>query len=279
MRKPLVFSLVRDQSMFMTAIMSLLSFLAILAFGVALAIGTGVIKWNTQWELMATVQITNDKNENDAQKIIDANKTKMSSVIEISRDDMKKMLRPWVSGGGNVMENYLPKMYEIKFKNKADIKPFGEKIDNYARFLTHSEALQSSTSAGWRMILIAGMMLALVLLTITVCVSYIARNTAMLHRRELEILNQIGARDNFVARQMQIIVAKICAVAGLVGFVVAAPILLLIIGAAASARVGLMAMIGLSGWGWLMLALTPIAILIFAIFITKKTTLKILENN
>jgi cell division protein FtsX len=127
--------------------------------------------------------------------------------------------------------------------------------------------------------MISAMMLALVLATITICVSYITRNTAMLHRRELEILNQIGAHDSFVARQMQIIVAKICAAAGAVGFLVAAPLLLLIISAAQSARVGLMATIGLSGWGWGLLALTPVAIIIFAIWITRKTTLKILENN
>jgi hypothetical protein len=38
-------------------------------------------------------------------------------------------------------------------------------------------------------------------------------------------------------------------------------------------------MIGISGIGWGLLILTPIAIIIFAIWITKKTTLKILENS
>ena len=36
MKTPIVFSLVREQSVFMTAIMSLLSFLAVLALGVLL---------------------------------------------------------------------------------------------------------------------------------------------------------------------------------------------------------------------------------------------------
>ncbi len=277
MRKPLVFSLVRDQSMFMTAIMSLLTFLSVLTLGIALSIGTGVLRWNSQWDLYATVQIMQDNKFDAAKKIIDSNRDKFTSVSEVPRVEMEKMLRPWVSGGGTLGE-YLPRMYEIQFNKKSDIKPFGDKIEPHARFLTHATALKSSTGAGWRMIFISVLVLILVLGAITVCISHIARNTAQLHRRELEILNQIGARDGFVARQMQIIVAKICMAAGAIGFVAALPILLLILGAATSARVGLMAMMGLSGWGWAVLIILPVAITIFSIWITKKTTLKILAQ-
>ena len=73
-KKPIVFSLVQEQSIFMTAIMSLLTFLAVLAFGIALAIGTGVLRWNSQWDLIATVQVMDSKNSEAVQKIINENK-------------------------------------------------------------------------------------------------------------------------------------------------------------------------------------------------------------
>ncbi|MDR0741263.1 MAG: hypothetical protein LBF28_00625 [Rickettsiales bacterium] len=279
MKTPLVFSLVREQSLFMTAIMSLLTFLSVLTLGIALSIGTGVARWNSQWDLYATVQIMSDGNANAVQKIIGDNRDKIASVAEISKQDMEKMLRPWMSGGSGILGSYLPQMFELKFKNKDDIKPLGEQLSKHARFLTHAAALKSSTGAGWRMILIAGLVLALTLGAIAVCISYIARNTAMLHRRELEILNQIGAKDSFIAKQMQIIVAKICSVAGLAGCAVALPVLALILGAARGARVGLMAMMGLNGAGWTALVLTPAAIVIFSIWITRKTTRKILESS
>ena len=129
------------------------------------------------------------------------------------------------------------------------------------------------------MIVIAAMILVLALGAIGVCISFIARNTAQLHRRELEILNQVGARDSFVARQMQIIVGKISITAAGMGFVAAVPILLLILSAAHSARVGLMAMMSLTTMAWILLAALPIAISIFAIWITRRTTLKILKNS
>ena len=128
------------------------------------------------------------------------------------------------------------------------------------------------------MILIAGLILLMTLGTIAICVSYIARNTAMLHTRELEILNQVGATDSFIARQMQIIVTKICAPAGFIGFIAATPVLLLVLSAAHSARVGLLAMLAINGTGWICLALLPLSITIFAIWMTRHTTLKILQH-
>ena len=277
-KKPIVFSLVQEQSIFMTAIMSLLTFLAVLAFGIALSIGTGVMRWNTQWDLFATVQVMNSDEVSAVKKIIDTNDEKITVINEITTDQMKDLLGPWISGGG-ALENYLPTMYELQFKTKEDLKNVQEQISDHARFLTHSEALKSSTSAGWQMILISTFVLLLTLGAIGICISYIARNTALLHKRELEILNQIGATDAYVAHQMQIIIAKICTLAGLIGFLVAAPFLLLIISAAHSARVGLMAMLSISGWGWLVLMLLPVVIVIFAIWMTKRTTINILKNN
>jgi cell division protein FtsX len=114
---------------------------------------------------------------------------------------------------------------------------------------------------------------------IGICISYLAQNTAMLHKRELEILNQVGASDSFIARQMQFIVAKISLFATTIGFIAAVPVLFVIISTAHSARVGLMATMGLSGNGWIVLALLPIAIIVFAIWMTRRTTIKILKNS
>lgn len=278
-KKPIVFSLVQEQSIFMTAIMSLLTFLAVLAFGIALAIGTGVLRWNSQWDLIATVQVMDSKNSEAVQKIINENGEKIAVVNEITTDQMRDLLSPWMSSGGSALENYLPQMYELQFNSTEDLESVKKQVSEYARFLTHAQALKSSTSAGWKMILISSFVLLLTLGAIGVCISYIAKNTALLHKRELEILNQIGATDSYVARQMQVIIAKICIMAGAAGFIVAAPVLLLILGAAHSARVGLMAMLSISGWGWIMLLLLPIAIIVFAIWITKRTTINILKNN
>lgn len=278
-KKPVVFSLVREQSVFMTTIMSLLTFLAVLALGVALSIGTGIIRWNKQWDLSATVQVIDNTKLDSAKKIIQDNSEHFKQSTQISTPQMQDLMSPWISGNNNVLKNYLPTMWEIQFKTPESMNTFASKISNVARFLPHATALKSSTSVGMRMIFMASLILAMTLGAIGICISYIAHNTAMLHRRELEILNQIGASDSFIARQMQIIIAKISIMATGIGFVVAWPTLLLILSAAHHTRIGLMAMIGLSSGGWTALLLLPIAITIFAIIVTRRTTIKILQNS
>lgn len=275
----MVFKLFREQSAFMTAIMAMLTFLSVIALGVAISIASGVSRWNSQWALMATVQVMPGQDAAAVQKILDTNADKIVAITKISDEEMTRLMRPWVSGGGAVLKNYLPQMYEVRVNTKSDIKTLGEQFSGVARFLPHADAMSNVTGAGWRMIGIAGLMLALAIGAIGVCISFIARNTAQLHRRELEILNQVGARDDFVARQMQIIVGKISIYAGFLGLVVAAPVLMLIISAARHARVGLMAMMGIPAIGWVILLMMPIAITVFAIWITRRTTFNILKHS
>ena len=274
----LVFSLVREQSMFMTVVISVLTFLAVLALGIALAVGSSVIRWNNQWDKYATVQIINPDNAGYVKKIFEENANKFSNIQEISKNEMEHMLQPWISSGARI-NKYLPIMYEVKLKNSADMNMIRDKISTHAKFLTHTSALKTSVNAGWKLVSITTLILILMLVSIGVCISYISRNIAMLHKHELEILNQIGATDNFIARQMQIIVAKISAVACTIGFVCALPIILMILTTAHSARVGLMATLSLSATNWIMLMLLPVLIVIFSVYITKKTTLKIVSEN
>ena len=277
-QKPVVFSIIREQSTFMTAIMSVLAFLSVLTLGIALMIGTGVMRMNSQWDLYATIQTTD---ANDAQKIreiLSKNKNIIESTTEIPNEQMMNLMSPWVSTG-SALQKYLPQMWEVKFATKSDLISVKAEITPYARFLTHNDALKNPIRAGWYLIAIAGLVLLVALGSITVCVSYIAHNTAVLHKRELEILNQIGASDSFVAKQMQIIVARICTRATICGFLIALPFLFLILWTAHTTKTGLLAMIGLNSFDWVLLLLLPVAITFFATHITKNTTKNILKNS
>ena len=273
----LVFSLVHEQSNFMTIVMSILTFLSILTFGIALAIGGGVIHWNNQWEKYATVQVVNLDNTKMIKKIFETHADKIESVKEISKSEMEERMKPWISSGAK-LNNYLPQMFELKLKNASDMDFMKNEISTRAKFLTHISAVKTSMNAGLKLIGITIFILVIMLISIGVCVSHISRNIAMLHKHELEILNQIGATDKFIANQMQIIVGKISTIAALIGFVVAMPILLLILATAHSARVGLMSTLSLNSTDWLLLIGLTIMIIIFSVYITKRTTLKILST-
>ncbi|MFQ6778453.1 MAG: cell division protein FtsX [Alphaproteobacteria bacterium] len=276
--QPLVFPLLKEQSKFMTIIMGILTFLAVLAFGIVISISTGVIKWNNQWNNYATVQVIGDKNADFIQEILNKNTSKIENTKKITNDEIKNLMQPWLSDTSNI-ENYIPYMWEIKFKTESDLKFIEQEIKPHAKFLTHSSALKNPMNAGWKLIAISSVVMFITLFAIVFCISYISKNTALLHKRELEILNQIGATDSFIVKQMRKIVTKICAQSTGIGFVLASLILLLILSISHSTRVGLMAMINLNLYGWILLILLPIFIIILSIFITEKTTLKILSQN
>lgn len=273
----LVFSLVKDQSIFMTVIISILSFLAIVSFGIALSIGSGVVRWNTQWDKYATIQISKSENTAYVKQVFAKHSKQIESVKEITKTEMENMMRPWISSGAR-LNNYLPEMYELKMKKAKDMTAIKKDIGTRAKFLNHTSALKNSISAGWKLVSITVFVLLIILTSIGVCISYISKNIAMLHKHELEILNQVGASDDFIAKQMQIIVGKISSVACLIGFVSAVPILFMILSTAHSARVGLLATLNLTGNNWLALILLPIIIICFSVFITRKTTIKILSE-
>lgn len=277
MKRPIVFSLIHEQSVFMTVILSLLTFLSVLALGISLSIGTGVLRWNSQWDRYATIQVMDSKKTDTISKILSKHSDKIEQTTKITTKQMQDLMSPWISGNG-VLKDYLPHMWEVSFKTTADLKTVGPEISQHARFLPHASALKTSTSAGWKMIIISTFVLLLTLGTIVLCISYIARNTAMLHRRELEILNQIGASDKFIATQMQIIVGRISLIACSIGYICALPIILLILSTAHSARVGLIAMLDLSSTGWILLTILPIIIIIFSIWTTQRTTTHILNH-
>ena len=274
----LVFSLVHEQSVFMTVVISVLTFLAVLAFGIALSVGTGIIRWNNQWDKYATIQVMDTKKSETVKKIFENNTDKIESVREITNSEMERMLKPWISSGAK-LNNYLPQMFEIKLKKSSYMDALRDEISKSAKFLTHTSALQNSISMGWKIFTITSVILVLILISIGVCVSYISRNIAMLHKHELEILNQVGASDKFIAKQMQIIVGKISIHACFVGFIIAAPIIAIILSVAHSARMGLLAMLTLSGADWIALMILPIIIIILSVYITKKTTFKILSGH
>ncbi len=278
MKKNEIFSFIKDQSIFMTAIMSLLSFLSILIIGIVLSITTGIKKWNNQWELFGTIQILSDDISN-ATEVIDKNRNIFEKVTKISKDEIERILKPWSSSGKIPFANYFPTVYEVKFKDIKHISNFKNEISKFGRFLSHSDAVKNTTNVGINIIYISIIILILTIGTIITCILYIVKNTAQIHQHELFILNQVGASDNFVVKQMQKIVGKICLVSGAIGFIFATPIILLIIKIAKSSKIGFITMIGLDKFSLWILLLTPVIISLASLSITRKVTNRILEQN
>lgn len=274
-RQPLVFSFVKEQSIFLTALIALLSFLAILSLGITIGIGSGVNSWNSKWNTFATIQVLPGGDFDAAQKLTMS--AKHANIIP--DQDVAKMLKPWL-GGSNTLKQYLPKIIEVEVAKKSDLTTLEQQTANMPniRFITHASGAKNITKAGWQIMIISVIVMLMVLSAISLCISYITRNITLIHKRELEILTQIGASDLFVAKQMQTIITKISALAAAIGLIFAVPMILLIISMASGTRIGLMAQMNIPPAGWGIIALLPIAIIVSTAWLARKTTLKILKQ-
>src|SRR5574344_2553785 len=270
-RQPLVFSFVKEQSIFLTALIALLSFLAILSLGITIGIGAGVNSWNSKWNTFATIQVLPGGDFEAAQKLTMS--AKNANIIP--DQEVAKMLKPWL-GGSNTLQQYLPKMIEVEVSKKSDLTALEQQTANMpnVRFITHANGAKNITKAGWQIMIISIIVMLMVLSAISLCISYITRNITLIHKRELEILTQIGASDLFVAKQMQTIITKISALAAAIGLAVAVPMILLIISMASGTRIGLMAQMHIPTAGWIIIVLLPIAIIVSTAWLARKTTLK-----
>ncbi|MCL2331752.1 MAG: hypothetical protein FWC61_04410 [Proteobacteria bacterium] len=279
MKKPPIFSIVREQSVFLTILMSVLSFLAVLCLGITISIGTAVTRMHGGWDRMASVQIMPGGDAGAVQKILDAEKSRLVSANVISDEEVSRLLRPWLGGGG-VLKNYIPKMIELKFKDAGDVSAMSEKLAplQNVRFLTHAEGMGNIINAGWEIMLIAALVMVLAFFAIAACVAYITRNITMVHKRELEIMNIIGAHDKFIARQLEFAVGRISAIAAVVGFSVAAIFLTLINAMAHDARAGLLAQMNIGAAGWGALLALSLFLVILSVVITRRTVMKVLRS-
>ncbi len=275
-RQPLVFSFVKEQAVFLTALIALLSFLATLSLGVTIGIGAGVSRWNSGWDNLATIQILPG---GDFDAAVSLSKTARRATI-IPDEDVAKMLRPWM-GNDNALQQYLPKMIEVEFKKSSELRAFGDQVATMpnVRFITHAAGAKNITRAGWQIMGISVIVMLMILSAIGLCISYITRNITLIHKRELEILTQIGASDSFVARQMQIIITKISALAAAIGLVVAAPMIMLIIAMAKGTRIGLMAQMHVPVAGWIAIVLLPVGIIFLTTWLARRTTIRILSDH
>ena len=263
----------------MILLMSLLTFLAVLGLGLAIALGTAVYKWNAQWRLMATVQVLPGGDWTGAQKVLESSRSDIATQIEISEQESARMLRPWLKDG-EVLTQYIPKMMEVQFKSQSALSNAASSLGDIqgARFIRHTDGMRGAFAAGWKVIALSVLILFLVLGAIVACISYITRNITLIHQRELEILNQIGARDGFIAQQLMKTIAKICFAAAAIGFAFAAPALLLVTSIAHSIRVGMFTQMHIPKVGWGVLAGLAGCIIILALLTARKTVMGILRK-
>lgn len=202
-------------------------FLACLALGAALLVNSAADRWLAQAASAVTVQIIESGNQTAqdqlpvVQKIL-ARTPGIASAQVIERDDVVRLLEPWLGAGNVTDELPLPILLDIQLDPQTPVNQRNLKIELKAvapgaSFDTHGHWQESLAQGAFVLRMLAGFILLLVL-TATATVLIFATRAALTANREiLEVLNLIGATDHFISRQLTRHLARLSLLSSIIG--------------------------------------------------------------
>lgn len=263
------------------AVMAMMSFVMIVvaAAGLALANAAGVVVSGTQSRYVIELPATS---ASDLPRAVAAARAVpgVRNVVAVPQSEMRKTLERWLGDSANSPDLPIPSMATVELAPGARSATVASAVQ-----ATVPAARISAESAELKPLLgslraLQWLALALVLLmTIATAAAIVlaARGALDTHRPTVEIMHGIGATARQVTRLFERKIA-IDAIAGALAATVAASIVLLLIGAGASAAAA-----DLAWWSpfaardFLLLALIPIAAVIIAVAVAHATLLRALR--
>jgi cell division transport system permease protein len=198
--------------------------------------------------------------------------------------EARALLEPWL---GDVAEDAgvpVPALIDISFAKQ----PLPSRLTALRRELSRiAPTLRIDGNAGWlepwfelmkTMLLIAAAIVLLLLLATAATVALAVRGALNTHKGTIEIMHMMGATDLQAARLFQRRVALDSLFGGVVGFAIAAAVMLLLGDRFEALEPGLLAGAGVPLYGWLLLLLIPLAVTGLSMMMARWTVLSTLKK-
>ncbi|MDR1027038.1 MAG: hypothetical protein LBL46_01335 [Rickettsiales bacterium] len=267
-----VFSFVDDQRRFLFALIGFLTFLIALTAGVAMSTGGAVGRLDAD---LARTGILQGDAAAMKKLVIDAG-AQIESAEVIDKKESEKLLSAWIKNA-DALAGYIPAMTRVKAANAAGLDAVAKRAEAAKLRFTYGRGAAPDRAVGIKIILLAAVLFALVLGALGLIIIHSVKNIILIHAREIGILNQVGATNGYIARQIQKAMLKISLLAATAGAGAACVFMLLVNGLSARSRTGLLANMSFDGGDALVLAILA-AVLVAAISIAAgRTTTRILK--
>jgi cell division transport system permease protein len=224
----------------MTIAMSAMCFLACLAIAGLLMVSAAASSWTSKVGSELTVQVRPTEGVDIEQAVSSVN-----AVLEgtpgikrhyaLSRDDSVKLLKPWLGAGAMLEDLPVPRLIGVvvdgdgppdldRLALAIEAATPGASLDSHRRWQSEMVRL----AAALRMVGFA--ILLVIAATAAALVVYASRGALEANRDTIEVLYLAGARDRFIASQVERRFLRTGLVAGLAGLAAAAVLLALVAG-------------------------------------------------
>lgn len=269
-------------------VIAAMCFLACLTLGAALSVGHAARTWTSELAGALTVEIKPSK-DMDAESQLDAVMTVLSktpgivSARPLEREDIRALLEPWLGQGKVTDDLPLPTLVAISIDtgNPPDIAGLsleiaaaapGALLDTHRQW--QAQLLRAARAAEW----LGYGILAIVAATTIAIVTFATRAGLSANHEVVEVLHLIGARDRFIASEVQRHFLHLGFRGGLIGLAIA---VLTFMGAGFSDQTGSLFLVPVWGlqltlYPWL--ATVPLAAALVAVLTARITVFRTLEQ-
>ena len=275
---------------FVPWIVGFMVYLAALALAGALTLESVAQRWRAGITGTLTVQITplDDQAEPQAARVDRAVEllrgiAGVAGVEVLGPEAMARLLSPWLGPDTATLDLPLPDLISVTLRPGVEIDlpalsaALGEavpgaEVDDHRRWLDDLAVFVRSVE------LLAAVVVSLVCLAAMLTVVFVTRTGLAVHRRVIEIVHLIGARDAYIAGQFQDHALRLGLIGGIVGSALAALTVIGLQRLFAGLDTPLLAGLGLGAGHWAVLAVLPVAAALVAMVTARVTVLRSLSR-
>lgn len=270
-------------------VISIMLFLTLLVAAAGLTLANAARQGSDDLAQQVTIQIIEaDPVARSAQRALVAKKlrsvTGVSDVIAVPDSEVRGLLEPWLGTGVIDADIPVPALVDVKLNGVPDAKAL-EKLEQTLRPIAPNIRIDSHSS--WMapffdlmsaLVWLSVAVLFLLLLATSAVVILAVRSALNTHRETIQIMHMMGGTDIQAARLFQRRIALDTLLGGGVGFVAAAGVILLLGGRFAAVEPGLLAGAAFPWYGWVVLALIPLAVMGLAMLMARWTVVSALKK-
>jgi cell division transport system permease protein len=275
---------------FLPWIIAFMVYLAALALAIGMGVDGVIGRWEQGLAGNLTVQVAHEATATAAdrarrvQAVVDLLALpEVESVEVLDTEAIAGLLEPWLGGAVEVAELPVPDLVAVTLKPGASLDAAQTEamlqasvpqadLDDHSEWL--GDLLVFARSVQW----LAGIVVVLTSLVAAITVIFVTRTGLAIHRRVIDIVHLIGARDAYIARQFQGHALRLGIMGGALGVALAALTLLGIERLLSRVDESLLPQVSLSTTQWIVLGLLPAAAGAIALLTARLTVLRSLRR-
>lgn len=212
---------------------------------------------------------------------------KLDSIAEVKPvpdAQVRALLEPWLGTGVMDADVPVPALVDVRFASEPTAETLSRlqstlrSVAPNIRVDSHSSWMAPLFELMRALLWLAAAVFLLLLVATSAVVILAVRSTLNTHRETIEIMHMMGGTDAQAARLFQRRVALDALLGGIIGFMVAAVVIITVGDRFAAVEPGLLSGAHFPYYGWAILALIPLAVMALAMLMARMTVISALKR-